>query len=462
MNAPIVFSLSAVALAYAAAPGLSQQPTLPPPVRQIATVTAVSRDSLASVTAAVEVAGGRVYVNDIIARRVVLYDSTLTTAVVIADSDGTTGEAYGARPGTLLPFRGDSALLITPASLSMLVLSPTGGVARVMAMPPGGSGLPALIGSIFGTPGFDARGRLVFFSPVRMVFQGRPTDGPLSLEPPDSALLVRFDFAARTLDTVGAIRIPKSRSTMARDDQGRPRMSLTAFPPTMVDDWAVTADGRIAVVRGRDYHVDWLDSAGAWTATPRMPYAWERLDDDQRTALIDSTAAAMQAVMDSMPARMQQAGGAGGVTVATRQTGGSAPAGAGQMTVIVAAPGGGPGGPGPGGPGPGGSAGAAPATTSVNMMVPTVLKALPADLPDYRPPFRQGAVRADLEGNLWIRTGKMVDGRPVYDVVNGRGEVTDRVQLPQFRTIAGFGRNAVYLGVRDSTGATHLERARIR
>jgi hypothetical protein len=466
MNAPIVVSLTVATLACAATSGRSQQPTppQPPPVRQIATVAAVSRDSLASVTAAVEVAGGRVYVNDITARRVLLYDSTLANAVVIADSDGTTGEAYGARPGTLLPFHGDSALLITPASLSMLVLSPAGTVARVMAMPPGGSGMPALIGSIFGTPGFDARGRLVFFAPVRMVFQGRPGDGPIHLEPPDSALIVRFDFATRTLDTVGAIRIPKSRSTMARDDHGRPRMTMTAFPPTMVDDWAVTADGRIAVVRGRDYHVDWLDSGGAWTATPRMPYAWERLDDDQKTALIDSLAAALQAVMDSLPERMQQAGGAGGAVVATRQSGGSpgpAGGGGGQVTVIIAAPGDGPGGERHVGPGPGGSGGA-PATTSVNMMVPTVLKALPADVPDYRPPFRQGAVRADLAGNLWIRTGKMVDGRPVYDVVNGRGEVTDRVQLPPFRTIAGFGRNVLYLGVRDSTGVTHLERARIR
>ncbi len=459
MTGRFVISLTAAALLCTATPGLGQQQQ-PPPVRQIGTVTAVSRESLASVTAAVEVAGGRVYVNDIIARRVLLYDSTLTNPTVIADSEGTAGEAYGARPGTLLPFRGDSALLITPASLSMLVLSPSGTVARVMAMPSGGGGLPALIGSVFGTPGFDARGRLVFFAPVRMVFQGRPTEGTMTLEPPDSALLVRFDFATRTLDTVGAIRIPKSRSRMARDDQGRPRMSMTAFPATIVDDWAVTSDGRIAVVRGRDYHVDWLDEGGAWTVTPRMPYAWERLDDDQKTALIDSIATAMQAMLDSMPSRMQTGGTA--VTTTRGAPGGPGGGGGGQMTVVIAAPGGAPGGERSVGPGPGGSGGGPPAATTVNMMVPTVLKAEPADVPDYRPPFRQGAVRSDLGGNLWIRTSKMADDRPVYDIVNGRGELTDRLQLPPFRTIAGFGRGVVYLGVRDSTGVMHLERARIR
>jgi hypothetical protein len=27
-----------------------------------------------------------------------------------------------------------------------------------------------------------------------------------------------------------------------------------------------------------------------------------------------------------------------------------------------------------------------------------------SELPDYRPPFGSGAVRADMDGNLWIRT----------------------------------------------------------
>lgn len=439
--------LAAASLGGIIAPLTGQQP----PVRQLTAVTAASRESLASVAAAVEVPGGRVYVNDILARRVLLFDSTLASHTVIADSDGTVGEAYGARPGTLLPFRRDSALLITPASLGMLVLGPEGRVARVMAMPPSGSGIPALIGSIFGTPGFDARGRLVFFSPVRITFQGRPGDGPMHVEPPDSALIVRFDFATRTLDTVGAIRIPRNRSTVARDDQGRPRLTMTAMPPMPVDDWAVTADGRVAIVRGRDYHVDWLDMSGTWTASPRIQYAWQRLDDDAKVALVDSMAAAMQMMVDSMPVRMQRAGMGG----PPPQGGGGG--GAPMTMVITTGPGGAPGGERQVGPGPGG-----PTTTTVSMPTPTVVKAAPSDVPDYRPAFGQGAVRADLDGNLWIRTNTVVDERPVYDIVNGEGRLVDRVQLPPFRTIAGFGRGVVYLGVRDSSGVTHLERARIR
>jgi len=84
------------------------------------------------------------------------------------------------------------------------------------------------------------------------------------------------------------------------------------------------------------------------------------------------------------------------------------------------------------------------------------------DLPDYMPPFTEGAVRADADGNLWVRTTTIVGGRPVYDIVNRRGELVDRVQLPPFRTVAGFGRGVVYMAVQDRTGVVHLERARIK
>ena len=39
---------------------------------------------------------------------------------------------------------------------------------------------------------------------------------------------------------------------------------------------------------------------------------------------------------------------------------------------------------------------------------------------------------------------------------------SDRVQLPPFRTIAGFAPGIVYMAVKDSTGVVHLERARVK
>lgn len=439
----------AVVLACSAGAARAQLPA-PPPVRPLGRITHVAAESLTSVAAAVPVAGGRVYVNDITARRLLLFDSGLTRATVVADSSGS-GEAYGTAPGTLLPYRGDSALFISTSALSMLVLAPEGGVARVMAMPPSGGGPMGmgLIGNIFGTPGFDARGRLAYFQPIGFTFRGPPPSGPMRLEPPDSALLVRFDFASRTLDTVAAVRIPRTRTVMNRDEAGRPSgVTMTALPPSTVDDWAVMSDGSIAVVRGRDYHVDWLGPDGAWTSTPRMAFAWERLDDAQKSALLDSVATVLQVAMDSNFARQQRAM-ASGASAAGAGPGGGA-GGGGMMIVTMRAD------------APASGGGGGPVTQRISMPRPTVARAELADVPDYRPPFTQGAVRADAEGRLWVRTSALTNGQPVYDLVSRQGVVVDRVQLPPNRSLAGFGPGVVYLGVRDSVGTTHLERARIR
>ena len=78
-----------------------------------------------------------------------------------------------------------------------------------------------------------------------------------------------------------------------------------------------------------------------------------------------------------------------------------------------------------------------------------------SDLPDYRPPFTNGAVRADADGNLWIRTvqPRPVPGGPVMDIVSRQGELVDRLQLPQGYAVVGFGKGkVVYLSMRDAQG----------
>jgi hypothetical protein len=73
-------------------------------------------------------------------------------------------------------------------------------------------------------------------------------------------------------------------------------------------------------------------------------------------------------------------------------------------------------------------------------------------------------VRADLDGNLWIRTipPKPVPGGPVYDIVNRGGELVDRLQVPPGYTLVGFGRGkVVFLSMRDPSGV-HLARVRLK
>lgn len=398
-----------------------------PVIRPIGEIDRVS-DSLASVADAVPMPRGQVLVNDITARRVLLYDSTFMHALVVADSTRATKSAYGTGQGTLIPYRKDTALFIDPSSRSMLVLDAAGKVVRAVAIPRPAEAL-YLIGSAFGTPGVDARGRLVHFSPASVhgtivlcclgtsrrsdvVFPGDTAHSNASnriVPMPDSAYVIRVDLASRAVDTAASIKVASTKLSINYDAQGFTRsIQETPDPLPAVDDWTVLPDGTIAVVRGRDYHVDWILPDGTRQSSPAMPFDWQRVDDQRKLALIDSAVQASQASLDITNARLAATGRAGGTPI--------------------------------------------PLVTGRPEL---------RDLPDSIPPFTRGAVRADCDGNLWIRTSTIVRGQPVYDIVNRRGELVDRVQLPAYRTLAGFAPGAVYMSVRDATGMVHLERARV-
>ena len=233
---------------------------------------------------------------------------------------------------------------------------------------PNPSAHPFENGVLFYTPGFDARERLVYFaSPAGAPFP-IPTPGVRSSfsEMRDSGFIVRADLSARTLDTVAIIRTPRTKSTLTRDGDGRVvSFELISDALPLVDDWAVCSEGSVAIVRGRDYHVDWLAPDGKSSSSPKMPFDWQRLTDDQKTALIDSALKATKARRDSTDAAIRSAG-------ASRPTSRA----------------------GSGGP------------------APTMIDGRPAltDVNDYRPPFMRASVHADADCNLWIRTTTIVGG----------------------------------------------------
>ena len=428
-------TLPLLAAAMAAAPASAQQT---PAVRPLGPITRVSTQPMASVSAAIPLSDGRVYVNDVVSRRVLLFDSTLATAKVVADSTAVTSKAYGARPGALFAYRADTAILTDPASASMPVLGPAGTIARVMAAPTVAGPIGLNLGNPFYPPGFDAGGRLVTQLPTLVRFPDAvPGKASTQQTTMDSSFIVRMDLAARALDTVAPFKTVKINQVIGRDEDGRmTSMKITPDILPVVDDWTVCSDGTIAIVRGRDYHVDWLGADGKWRSTPKMPFDWQHLDDAQKTGLIDSALAAIKARRDSMDAVVASRGG---MPISAGM------AGAGGAAVAV----------GGRGRGAGDGSGAPPPQLIDGRPAPT-------DLPDYRPAFLRGSTRADAEGNLWIRTTTLVKGQPVYDVVDKQGTIVDRVQLPPFRTIAGFGPGAVYMAVKDSAGTVHLERARIK
>jgi hypothetical protein len=395
-------------------------------VRQIGALERVTRDSLQSVSAALPMPDGRVLVNDPRSRRILLLDSTLSNPRAILDSTAATANAYGrGSGGALFRFKGDSALYLDQNALTMFVITPAGEIARVMAFPPPPGGqLGTVTFGAGGVPAVDPRGRLLYLTgsnqpgvmTLRLTMQVPPQVMAGLNKREDSARVIRVDLATRRVDTLAALKNTLDRRTVETDSEGRVlQINNMGDALPQVDEWTMLPDGSVAVVRAKDYHIDWIDSEGRRTSTPRMAFDWQIVSEDRKRALIDSSL----------------------VVVRERV----APASDGR-----------------GGRGAAGAPGTPPAAP--NIAVPQPLN----EIPDSVPPFPYGAraVQADREGNIWIRTSTVLNGRPVYDIVNRRGEVFDRVQIPAFRTIVGFGPGVLYMAVVETGGAVRLERARIK
>jgi hypothetical protein len=400
---------------------LAQQSPHALPARLIAAPEAKSAATLVSPVAVRELPDGRTLVNDTRRRQLLLFDRGLTAMTIVADSAGGRANSYGAGPGGIIPFLGDSTLLVDPAGLSMFVVDPSGKIARVASVPRS-QDAAALGNNTTSSSGLDAKGRLVYrgISRVKQVVNG----GLTIAEFPDSVDVERVDLGTRKVDTVGFYKIPKTNMIITQTEHG---VSIGAEinPVQTVDDWAVLADGSIAIVRGLDYHVDIVNPDGSLRTAPKIPFEWRPLTDDEKAVVLDSAKRSVDRMIANGDAAQMM----------SMHGGGSAPAG---------------------GHGGGGGVTFGSGAGSKNA-APTIKMVDPSALPDYWPPFSQGAAKADADGNLWLRTSARsanVVGGAIYDVIDRNGVLVDRLQIPPGRQIIGFGKNGVvYMSVRDGAAA---------
>lgn len=429
-----------------------------PPIRQLGPVTATATEKLVNVINMRPLSDGRVLVNDPGSRRVLLFDAKLETATIVADSMGAGGNTYTGRLG-LIPHRADSTLLVDPQSLSMLVLDPMGKVARVMSVPSAQDAMS--FAGVLGSAGMDPQGRIVYRGAPRFDFRGRgpgAAGGPPQIpEMPDSAAIFRIDLATRNVDTLGYIKTQKIKMNASTDENGRITMTSEINPLPVVDEWAMVSDGSVALIRGRDYHIDWVNADGTRSSSPKIPFEWQRLSDEDKVAFIDSVKAARERMGANAPVAM----GPGGGNQQVATSGGPPPGGGEQRVMIFGGP---PGGDGAGRRPAGGAQPGAAGPGGFTMTAPQMNFVAPSELPDYKPVFLNGFVRADADGNVWVRTipTKAIAGGPVYDVINRKGELAQRVQIPVGRVISGFGPGGVvYLTSREGQ-VTKLEKATVQ
>ncbi len=439
-------TLYSIALALSATHAAGAGAQQPIPIRRIGAAEATSKDTVGFLYGVRELSDGRLIANDAGARRLMLFDARLATSKVIADSVSGSPSPYGKRPAGIIPYAGDTTLLVDVGARAFVVFDARGVVTGVMS-PPRANDVGNMANPAFGAPRIDAKGRLLYRTMLPIAFKP-PEAGKAFVPPviPDSAPIVRADFDTRKADTLAWLRTPKIKVSTT-SIEGGVMMRALINPLEFIDDWAMLPDGSIAILRGRDYHIDWVNADGSRSSSPKMPFDWRRLSDEDKAAVIDSTKKAIER-------QFANAGTAGGVGSGAGgdHGGGVVGAPAGHSMTILAVPGG------DGGPAPR----AGPMTTSSQSTAPEVVPA--SELPDYMPPvLRSGTMTVDPAGNLWIlpSTSAQSGSGLLYDVIDRQGVLFQRVRLPSGRALVGFGASGhVYMSYRTAAG-TLIERARI-
>ncbi len=414
-------------------------------VRQLGGTITTSTVSFARVTQVRPLADGRVLVHDPGARRVVLLDTSMSNPVVVIDSAavGPT-KSYGHGIGTLVPFTADSTLFLDASSQAFLVIDPGGHLGRVLALPGSGSSLVSTLTSLSnGAPVYaTARGGLIYG--MRLGLTTRPPNRPAPGAPEirmifdDSIGVMVASMQRHVVDTVAKVRSGASTWRVATEATMLAVGGQISYG--VVDEWAASADGTIAVLRGRDLHLELYQPDGTHTSLPKLPFSWRPISEEVRQHLADSITADRARLNTELVANLAARAPGGGIRVPDGSAG-AAGAAAGGISA-------------------GASGSGEPSGTGPGRIISPVIPVDPHDLPDYVPAFLRGALHADGDGNFWIGLTPVAPGLPdTFLIVNRAGAVIDRVAIPLGGAIVGFGSRTVYLTFTDGA-TTRLVRTR--
>jgi hypothetical protein len=410
-----------------AASGASSQ--LVPPVHALGAVIATSPIAFSTVGQLVPLSNGRVFVSDPAKHKLYLLGPSLTSLKTVFDSAPGQPNSYPA--GTvLLPFRGDSALLYDGAAKALVVLDPSGITGRVMALP---TGLTSMSTSTqFGPAPATSPEALIFSqrtsSPGRAAPPGGVPEGSPDIRSTtfDTALVIRMNFATRTIDTVSRVGTGAFTISTVGYRQSGSRYVTPLFP--FIDDAIVTSDGSIAIYHAHEFRVEWIHPDGT-RSSAKTAYDWRRLPETLRDHLVDSANARRRAVYDSILHQRAVDSAAGTLRMTTSVSVDGEPG----RPRLIAPP-----------------------------LAPQYMTA--DEFFDFYPPTGRAAVRADADNHIWINpiAATPDPAGAVWEVVDPLGTVTDRVLIPSGTSIVGFGaKGLIYVAHKDA-GAMILQVMRWR
>jgi hypothetical protein len=395
LNRPrLVLSLTLFAASSAAA-----QPDLPK-IRSLgsAEATVVLGTNLAPSVRVMS--DGRAIVADFNNRRLMLTSADLTRVDTLFDMLTAPPLAFPVGVVTLVPGQGDTTLFYDNSARGFRVLDPMGRVVRRLSLADPSVRVPAPNS----VAAIDARGRLVIATHHSNF--DRPVSG---IQPQAESLMVaRLRFDQRGFDSLTSMKGSGQRIEQTGDSAMKPRPVTMTLPAVENGDaWAMLSDGTVAIVRSKDFHVDWIATDGSRRSTPPIPWSWKSFTRAER----DSIRSLAETVLIG-----------GGRVIST--SGAAAP----------------------------------PPPLPMTRVVDTVPERVPAFY---------GTARSDHENRFWLPLGARVFGPPsadpvVYGIIDSKGKLVERVELPARRLIVGFGPDAVYAVASIGREGFALERYRYR
>ncbi|MGQ0648330.1 MAG: hypothetical protein ACT4P7_12240 [Gemmatimonadaceae bacterium] len=307
-----------------------------------------------------------------------------------------------ALPMALVALPGDTSAVFDPLNSRMLIVLPNGepgdfiSLAQNAQRGPGGGMMLNM-----SPPRYtDSKGRLY------MAGSG-VTIGPNGPVAAESLAILRVDRATKKTDTLGYARLPKD-NVQTSGGSGQLQVRIGGGNPFAArDEWAVTPDGRVAVIRSPEYRVDWLSPSRSPGAT--IAYEKVKVTEGHKQQWRDGRRNATMIAVTNNNGRQSVSSGS-----------------------------------------PAGRSG------------PTIPD--PADWPEFMPPFvGQNSIFAAPNGQLWIlRTREASDQVPTYDIIDAAGKVAMRVALPPRTRVVGFGNGVVYTVRTDEDDLQYLQRFRLQ
>lgn len=337
-----------------------------------------------------ELSDGRVLIADPLEQVLLALDMKAGTADTVGHV-GAGPEEYK-QPDAVFALPGDSTLLVDLGNGRLTYLGPKLEFGETMPIAagspiPGRGGLRVII-----PRGVDGMGR-VYFQPLGVAIN--------RAQPPDSAPIARWNRASGAIDTLALVGLEKRKTTTSGGANNRAVRSRSV-PLSPVDAWAVAPDGRIAIARSGDYHVEWVATDGKVLRGPPVGYTPVKVRKADEEEWLDrqSNGLSMTVEVNNGQASMAFGRGRGG----------------------------------------------RPELDSY-------------EWPNTKPAFVANGVWVAPNGEMWVERHVPAGSPRTFDVFGADATRKKQVVLPKARRLVGFGaKGAVYLIEVDEFGLQTLER----